>query len=139
MMASFDVKLSGKNNQKKRVSVSSATIRVADTGTIASGDTVKVFRLPANAVVVDAFLVTRSTITGGTQTAKITVGTTDVIAAVAVGTAANAVKGGTVTKAATGTGADVIVTIGTAALTDGILEVVVSYVEYERTVGEYTN
>lgn len=138
-MANINVKLNGKNNQKKGVSASTATIKVADTGTIAVGDTVSLFKLPANSVVVNAFIVTRSTITGGTQTAKITVGSTDAIAAVALGTAANAIKGGTVTRVATGTGAEVIATVGVADLTDGEIEVVVEYIEFERTTGEYTN
>lgn len=147
-MANVDVKKYGKNNQKKSVSVSTGTIKVADlttangvatAGTLASGDVVTVFRLPANSVVTDAFIVVKSAVTGGTQTMKITVGTTDVIAAVAVGTAANAVKGGTITRVATGTGADVTVTTGVANLTDGEFEISVEYVEYARTIGEYTN
>lgn len=137
-MANYDVKLDGKNNQKKAICASTATITVADTGTIASGETVSVFNLPADAVVTNAYVVTRSAISGGTQTVKITVGGTDVIAAVVLGTAANAVKGGTVTKKATGTGAEVTATVGVADLTDGIIEVVVEYVEFDRTTGQYT-
>lgn len=147
-MANVSVKLNGKNNQKKNVCTSTATIKpaalttamgVAAAGTLASGDVVKVFTLPANAVVVDAMIVVKSGPTGGTQTMKVTVGSTDVIAAVALGTASNAVKGGTVTRAATRTGADVTVTTGVADLTDGEFEVVVKYIEYDRTSGEYTN
>ena len=69
---------------------------------------------------------------------KITVGSTDSVAAVAVGTADGVIKGGAVTKVATGTGADVTVTTGVADLTDGEFEVVVEYIEYTRTIGEYT-
>lgn len=146
-MANVNIKTLGKNNQKKAVSVSSATIKpaalttsqgVAAAGTLASGDVVKVFSLPANSVVVDAFIVVKAGATGGTQTLKITVGSTDAVAAVAVGTAAGAVKGGAVTRVATGTGADVTVTSGVADLTDGEFEVVVEYIEYTRTIGEYT-
>lgn len=146
-MANVNIKTMNKNNQKKATRVSSATIKpsalttamgVATAGTLASGDVVKVFTLPANSVVVDAFILVKTGATGGTQTLKITVGSTDTIAAVAVGTAANAIKGGTVTKVPTGTGADVSVTSGVADLTDGEFEVVVEYVEYTRTVGEYT-
>ena len=147
-MANVNVKTYGKNNQKKGVSVSTATIKpaelttsqgVASAGTLATGDVVSVFNLPGNCAVTNAFIVVKTGATGGTQTMKITVGSTDVIAAVAVGTAANAIKGGTVTKVATGTGAAVSVTTGVAALTDGEFEVVVEYVEFGRTVGEYTN
>ena len=147
-MASVNVKTYGKNNQKKGVCASVATIKPADltnadgvatAGTLASGDVVTVFSLPADAIVTNALIVVKTGATTGTQTMKITVGSTDVIAAVAVGTADNAVKGGTVTRAATGTGADVTVTTGVGALTDGEFEIVVEYVEYVRTTGEYTN
>lgn len=134
-----DVKLFNKNNQKKAISISSASIKVAKTGTLANGEVITLCNLPAGAVVKDAFIVVTTAPTGGTQTLKITVGSTDAIAAVAVGTASNAVKGGTVTKVATGTGATVTATVGVADLTDGEFEVVVEYVEYNRTVGEYTN
>ena len=144
----INLTLEAKNNQKKVVSVSTGTIipanvttaqGAATAGTIASGDVINLFSLPANAVVVDAFIVVRTGATGGTQTMKITVGSTDVIAAVAVGATNNVVKGGAVTRVATGTGANVTVTTGVAALTDGVFEVVVEYVEFDRTSGEYTN
>ena len=146
-MANINIKTLGKNNQKKAVSISSAKIKpsaltvangVATAGTLASGDVVKLFSLPANSVVTNAFIVVTKGATGGTQTLKITVGSTDSVAAVAVGTADGVIKGGAVTKVATGTGADVTVTTGVADLTDGEFEVVVEYIEYTRTIGEYT-
>ena len=138
-MAAYDYKRDYKNSEKKGVCSSSGTLIPADNDAIAIADTATLFRLPAFAVVTNAFIVVKKGATTGTQTLKITVGSTDVIAAVAVGTADGAIKGGTVTRAYTGTGADVTVTGGVAELADGEFEVVVEYVEYTKTTGELTN
>ena len=147
-MASVNLKNYGKNNQKKAWRISSGTIVPADlttgdgvatAGTLASGDVVTICTLPADCAVFNAYIVVKVAPTTGTQTMKISVGGTDVIAAVAVGTTSNAIVGGTVTRKATGTGANVTVTTGVGALTDGEFEVVVCYAEYARTIGEYTN
>jgi len=136
-MATYDQTLNGKNSYKKSVSVSSATLDFGEQA-VSSTETVAVFTLPANAVVVNAFFNVTSGVTGATATGKITVGSTDAIAAVTFGGSA-AVKGGTVTKVATGTGAAVTVTVGTANATAGVVEVIVEYIEYTKTNGELTN
>ena len=137
-MATFDQTLNGKNSQKKSISVSSATIDFGAQN-LAIADVVSVFTLPADAVVTNAFFYVQTGVAGVTSTGKITVGTTDVVAAVAFAGTAGAVKGGAVTKAHTGTGSEVTITIGTAAATAGVVEVVVEYIEYTKTSGELTN
>lgn len=147
-MASVNIKKLNRNNSKVSESLSSATITpatlvvadgVATAGTLAIGDEVTLFTLPANADVTDAYIYVATGATGGTQTMKITVGSTDIVAAVAVGTASNVFKGGTVTKVNTGTGADVKITTGVAALTDGKFRIVVRYTEADKVTGELTN
>lgn len=138
-MAAFDYVRDYKNNHKKSVSLSVGKLIPADNDPIASGDTAKLFRLPPFAIVTNAFILVKTGATGGTQTLKISVGGTDVIAAVAVGTASGVIKGGAVTKKYTGTGADVVVTGGVATLADGEYEVCVEYVEYTKVTGELTN
>lgn len=138
-MAAFDYSRNYKNNSKKSVSLSVGTLVPADNDPIAIADTAKLFRLPPFAVVTNAFLVVKTAPTGGTQTLKITVGGTDVIAAIALSTVSGVIKGGAVTKKYSGTGADVTVTGGVAELADGHIEVVVEYVEFTKVTGELTN
>jgi hypothetical protein len=137
-MATFDQTLNGSNSCKKGISASSATIDF-DAQTVGIAETVSVFNLPANAVVTKAYFVVLSGVTGATATGKVTVGSTDAIAAVAFAGTAGVVKGGATTAVATGTGSEVTVTIGTAAATAGKVEVVVEYTEYTKTTGELTN
>jgi len=136
-MATYDQTLNGKNNQKKDVNVSSATLDFVAQN-VAATETVGVFRLPDNAVVINAFFFVKTGLTNTTATGKITVGSTDAIAAVAFAGSDATLKGGAVTKVHTGTGADVTVTIGTADATDGEVEVIVEYIEYTKTNGEQT-
>jgi hypothetical protein len=137
-MATYDQTLEGKNNAKKSVCVSSALI---DFGTqnVGIGETVSVFNLPANAVVTNAFFYVNTGVAGTTATGKVSVGGIDAIAAVAFAGTAGVLKGGAVTKVSTGTGAEVLVTIGTAAATAGKVEVIVEYIEYTKSTGELTN
>lgn len=137
-MATYNQLLNGKNNEKKSVSVASATLNFG-TQAVAVGETVSVFKLPANAVVTNAFFYVKSGVTDATSTGKITVGATDAIAAVAFAGVAGAIKGGTVTKVHTGTGSEVTVAIGTANATAGEVVVIVEYIEYTKTIGELTN
>ena len=136
-MATYNQTLNGKNANKKSVCVSSATLDFGEQA-VSTAETVALFNLPANAVVTNAFFNVTSGVAGATATGKITIGSTDAIAAVAFGGSA-AIKGGTVTKVATGTGAEVTVTVGTANATAGVVEVVVEYIEYTKTTGELTN
>ncbi len=147
-MANVNLKNAGKHDRKVSRSASAANINpavlttadgVATAGTLATGDVVTLFTLPENADVTNAYIYVVKATTGGTQTLKISVGSTDIVAAVAVGTSAGVFKGGSVTKANSGTGSDVTVTTGIAALTDGEFRVVVEYVEYSKVTGELTN
>lgn len=137
-MATYNQLKNGTNGQKKSVSVSSATLDFTAQA-VASTETVAVFNLPANCVVTNAFFYVKTGLTNTTSTGKISIGGTDAIAAVAFAGVDGAVKGGTVTKVATGTGAEVLVTIGTANATDGEVEAIVEYIEYTKTSGELTN
>lgn len=136
-MATYNQTLNGKNANKKSVCVSSATLDFGEQA-VGIGETVALFNLPANAVVTNAFFNVTSGVAGVTATGKISIGGTDAIAAVAFGGSV-AIKGGAVTKVATGTGAEVLVTGGVAAATAGTVEVVVEYIEYTKTTGELTN
>ena len=136
-MATYDQTLNGTNNQKKGISSSVAVIDF-DSQAVASGETVAVFNLPASSVVTAAFFRVVSGVTGATSTGKISVGGTDVISAVAFAGVAEAIKGGTTTRVSTGTGAEVLVTIGTANATAGKVEAVVMYTENTKSTGELT-
>ncbi len=137
-MATFDDIRVAKNSQKKTSSVSSAVLNFTDR-TVNSGESVSVFNLPAGAVVTSAYFYVGTGVTGATATGKITVGSTDAIAAVAFAGTAGAVKGGATTKVATGDGAEVTVTIGTANATAGEVTAVVEYTEFGKASGELTN
>ena len=108
-------------------------------GTVSIGDVLTVLTLPANVDVTNAYIHVVKAPTGGTQTLQISLGATSVIAAVAVGSVDGVFKGGTVTKANSGSGADVTITTGVADLTDGEFRLVVEYVEYTKVTGELTN
>lgn len=148
-MATVSLKLFGKNNLKKGNSVASATIEpkkltikddgIATDGELANGDKLVLFSLPANCVIKDAFIYVK-TADAGSSTAqlKVEANTTQLIASTAVGSASNTVLGTLAAKVGTGTGVDVIATVGTAALKGGVYEVVVEFAELGRTIGEYT-
>lgn len=147
-MANVNLKNVKKHDRKVSRSASAANINpavlttadgVATAGTLATGDVVTLFTLPENADVTNAYIYVVKAPTGGTQTLKISVGSTDIVAAVAVGTSAGVFKGGSVTRANSGTGSDVTVTTGIANLTDGEFRIVVEYVEYNKVTGELTN
>lgn len=137
-MATYNQVRNGTNNQKKGISSSVAVIDF-DAQPVASGETVAVFNLPGNSVITAAFFRVIEGVTGATATGKISVGGTDAIAAVAFAGVAEAVKGGATTKISTGTGAEVLVTIGTANATAGKVEAVVTYIENSKSTGELTN
>ncbi len=138
-----------KHSKKVSTSVSTATIKpstlttlqgVVTAGTLVSGDVVTLFTLPENVDVTNAYIFVTTAPTGGTQTLKVSVGSTDVVAAVALGTSSGVYKGTFATKANVGsTPQDVTVTLGVANLTDGEFRVVVEYNEYNKVTGELTN
>lgn len=136
-MATYNQIPYGKNSEKKGVCSSSALIDFGAQN-VAIAETVSVFNLPKNAVVTNAFFYINEGVAGATATGKVTIGSTDTIAAVAFAGTAGVIKGGAVTKVHTGTGAEVLVTIGVAAATAGKVEVIVEYIEYEKSTGELT-
>lgn len=147
-MANVNINSFGRNNQKKNVSVASATIDagkltskeygVSEDGKIAVGDVLTLFSLPAECVITNAFFVVKKVPTATTAQIKLDAGTDSLFAATAVGSAV-AVVGSLAGKAYTKSGVDVTATISTAALSDGLIEVVVEYVELNRVNGEYVN
>lgn len=136
-MATYDQLLNGKNNQKRSTCTMLATVNFAEQA-VAIGETVLLANLPSNAVVTNALFEVVDGVTGATATGKITVGSTDVIAAVAFAGVDGAIKGGTVTRIGTGTGAEVTLTVGTANATAGKVNVIVEYIETDKVIGELT-
>lgn len=146
-MPQVNLKYVAKNGKKVSNSVSTAVIKpsslivkdgVATAGTLAVGDVVTLLTLPENVDVTNAYIYVKSAPTGGTQTFNIAVGGTDVVAAVALGTANGVYKGGTPARVNSGTSGDVTMTLGVAPLTDGEIRIVVEYVEYNKCTGELT-
>ena len=144
-MAAIDYLRKKKNNEKRKVCVFATNIKPADVttdegfgtaGTIASGDVITVANLPKNSVVVAAAIQVIIGLTTGTQTVAIAIGGTEVMAAVALGTANNATKGTTTKKKVEGA---VTLTTGVAAMVDGEFEVLIRYIEPDLITGELTN
>jgi len=143
-MAAVNYKRKDKNNEKRKVSVLTTNIVVADVtvaegfdtaATIASGDVITVAELPENSIVVGAEIQVVVGPATGTQTIAIEVGGTEVMAAVALGTADNVTKGTTTKKKVSG---DVTLTTGVADLVDGEIEILIRYIEPDLTSGELT-
>lgn len=132
-----DRKRTGLNNQKRSVSVLSVPFVEADillTGSIYA-------TLPARSLITN-IIVNVKTVSGtASSTVDITADGTVVANEVAVTTAAAVV--GTLVAAATylATGGDVIVLAGAVTPADGALigELIVEYVELDKTNGEYTD
>lgn len=148
-MAKINITRFDKNNQKKNVSLATAKINPAvldqtygleTAGTLASGDIITLFKLPAKCVITKCYLRVHKAPTGTGQQATIQVkaDTVSIMDAVAVGGQAGVV--GTL-KAVTpiDAGAEVTATIGTQSLVDGLVEVVVEFHELERANGDYLN
>ena len=136
-MATYDQTINDKNNQKRDTSTMVATVDFSEQA-VASGETVLLASLPSNSVITNALFEVVNGVTGATATGKITVGSTDVIPAVAFAGVDGAIKGGTVTRVGTGTGAEVILTVGVADATDGKVNVIVEYIETDKVTGELT-
>jgi len=137
-MATYNQTLNSKNNEKKSVTASSATIDFSEQA-VASGESVLVFNLPENAIVVNAGFYVKTGVAATDATGKIMVGSKTAVAAVAFGGTSGVLKGGAVTKVHTGTGAEVTVTVGTSNATAGVVEVYVEYIQYTESTGELTN
>ena len=91
--------------------------------------------LPANSIVTSATVQVITGATTGTQTVALSVGGTAVMAAVAVGTAANVTKGTTAVKQVSGA---VALTTGIGSLVDGEFVVLIEYIEPDLVSGELT-
>ena len=143
-MAAIDFLRKDKNNQKRKVSVLTSNFVPANVttdegfataGTIAIGDVITVANLPENSIVVSAAIQVITGLTTGTQTVAIAVGGTEVMAAVALGTADNITKGTTTKKKVSGA---VTLTTGVADMVDGEFEVLIEYIEPDLPIGELT-
>lgn len=143
----IDIRLFGRNNFKKAVSLMSAVIRptslstadgLVTSGTVADGDKLILASLPAQCIVTNAMIYVRQAPTASTAQLAIKVGTAEIVASTAVGSASNVVVGNFANRVPTGTGADVVAEVSVADLTDGEVEVVVEYYEITRSTGEYT-
>jgi hypothetical protein len=143
-MASVNFVRKDRNNEKRKVSVFTsnikpATVTVADgfatAGTIAAADVITLGNLPANSIVTSATVQVITGATTGTQTVALSVGGTAVMAAVAVGTAANVTKGTTTVKQVSGA---VALTTGIGSLVDGEFVVLIEYIEPDLVSGELT-
>lgn len=144
-MASIDYTRTAKNNEKRKVSVFTSNIKPANVtvaegfataGTIAIGDVITLANLPANSIVTSASIQVVTGLTTGTQTVALAVGGTAIMAAVAVGTADNVIKGTTTVKKVEGA---LTLTTGVAAMVDGEIEVLIEYIEPDVVTGELTN
>lgn len=121
--------------QKKQRSVAAAKLAYTDFN---STDTLQLFKLPADCMIVAAYAVVK---TVANASSVLDIGTTasgnelqDNLALTTAG-----VVGGTITSEVdTGTGVSIYVTPN-QALTAGVIHVVVEYIEYTRANGELTN
>lgn len=150
-MATIDIRTYGENRLKKSISLSTASIVPAkigesygnaNAGTVKSGDILNLFELPSRSVVTSVFVLVKTKATNTTATLKLDVGTTNLMAATAVGSVSGAVVGsmaGTAKGIYLPTGGIVAATVGVADLTDGDFEVVVEYYEVGKLTGELTN
>lgn len=148
-MANINISRFDKNNQKKNVSLATARINpavldetygLATAGTLASGDVITLFNLPAKCVITNCYVAVHKAPTGTGQQATIQVkaDAVSIMDAVAVGAQA-AVVGNLKAKTSIDAGAEITATIGAQALSDGLVEVVVEFHELERTNGDYLN
>jgi len=143
-MAHKNALLAGNNCQKKSKSVTS--IKVNDDflkfagGTPVSGNYL-VAKLPENAVIMDAVVVVNKAsdaATSATAALGTSEGGAELVAAVDIKTVA--VDGSLVAKKATGTGQDVYLKLAVvgATKTIGDFDIILEYIEYEKSIGEYT-
>lgn len=150
-MATIDIRTFGENRLKKSISLSTASIVPAkigesygnaNAGTVKSGDVLNLFVLPPRSVVTSVFVLVKTKATNATATFKIDVGKTELMGAIAGGSASGVTVGsmaGTAKGIYVPTGGTVTATIGVADLTDGDFEVVVEYYEVGKLTGELTN
>jgi hypothetical protein len=128
-----DLKRTGRNNQKRGVSVFTSEIMAT---AVAQDDTLAT--LPAGSVVTNAYVVVTTVSGTTTDTVDIKVGSTVVGNECVVGVIGLGV--GTPAPTYFGTGGDISVVSGADAPdTAGEYRVVVEYVELNKTTGEYTN
>lgn len=123
----------GLNNQKRESSYSVSEI----TATAATLDAV-LFNLPANSLLLAAFVIVTTASGTSTDTIDVKVGSTVVANEVVVGTTGT--KTGSVTPAHFATGGAVSVVAGADAPdAAGRFRVIIQYLELDKRSGEYTN
>jgi hypothetical protein len=126
-----DLRFEDKNNQKKTSSVFASGAIALDDAT----DNI-LFTLPTASIVTAAYVVVTTADTTGTVDLK--VGST--VIANEVDCSATGTVDGSVTPAYFATGGSVTVVEGATGLTgDGIVKVVIEYIETELASGEYTD
>lgn len=147
-MANVSLKQYPKNTKKVSISCSSFTLKpssllvvdgVSTAGTLVNGDVVTLCTLPKNVDVTNAYIYVKTAPTGGTQTLQLKLGSTEIVAAVALGTVSNTFKGTAVKVNSGSTGGDITATLGVANLTDGEIRIVIEYNEYTKVTGELLN
>ena len=129
-----DLRREGKFNQKKSVSVAAATLTGGSL--IKAAEAYKLFDLPEDAVIINTKLYVR---VAGDALATMNIGFdggtgSELGSAIALDSIG--VANGTA-NVVTGSGKTVIVTPSTA-ITRGEFTVIVEYIEYNKTTGEYT-
>ena len=132
-----DLRRTGKNNQKRSVSVLSVPLVEADiltTGSIYA-------TLPARSIILTVEIWVKTVSTTASSTLDVTANGAVVANEIAV-TVAGVIKGTVVTTAADmETGGDIVVLAGstTPAAGDFVGELVITYVELDKSNGEYTD
>ncbi len=137
-MATLNKTREGTRNQKRGTSIGHANITIADYD--ATLDLAELFNIPENAHIVRAHLNVKTAFNAGTSiTFTIRLGTTIFVAAISVAT--TGVKTLTVTPLDSGVGGLCILlpTIVGALPTTGEAELMVEYIEYDKSTGEYTD
>lgn len=133
-MATVDLKRQDEFNQKKCISVASATL-VGGTD-VTTTDTYELFNLPADCLVVDAYV---SVAEAGDATRTADIGFAGGAELIDDGSiAAVAVVKTNDLALETGTGKTVTM-VPSGAITQGKFIVTVKYIEYTKNSGEYTN
>lgn len=148
MAVTIDLSNENVNNVKKVTSVSCAVIEpevltaakhgVAKDGTLAVGDSLKLFNLPKDCVIVDAYVVVNEKSNETTAKLSVKAGQMGLISNAEL-TLDGQVSGSLIKKVTTGTGVEVTCAVMGAELKSGKFSVVVAYHEITRNAnGDYT-
>jgi len=129
-MAAKDLKRVGINNQKRGVTLMVATLAAADL----AADGSIVGELPGKSLITSVRVIENEAVTTS-GTIDILVGSTTAYDELAADATAE-VSGGVYVNLVP---SDVTIKVGASAIAAGNITVLIEYVEYEKTTGEYTN